>query len=81
MLGHVKEAGDSTNEDANKEADQKDSADGSHKPMYIGAGLPPVPKKLVQRIQSGEYVDMSELLPDRLGINAGPPVELSLIHI
>ena len=43
--------------------------------MFIGAGLPPVPQKLVQRIQTGEYVDMAELLPDRLGVNAGPPVE------
>ena len=43
--------------------------------LFIGAGLPPVPQKLVQRIQAGEYVDMSELLPDRLGVNAGPPVE------
>ena len=43
--------------------------------LFIGAGLPPVPQKLVQRIQAGEYVDMPELLPDRLGVNAGPPVE------
>ena len=42
--------------------------------MYIWAGLPPVPQKLVQCIQAGEYVDVSELLPGRLGINAGPPV-------
>ena len=43
--------------------------------MHIGAGLPPVPPKLVQKIQAGEYVDMAELLPDRLGVNAGPPVQ------
>ena len=40
--------------------------------VSLGTGLPPVPKKLVTRIQAGEYVDMSELLPDRLGISAGP---------
>ena len=34
----------------------------------IGAGLPPVPVKLVSKIEAGEYVDMTELLPDRLGI-------------
>ena len=40
--------------------------------VSIGTGLPPVPKKLVTRIQAGEYIDMAELLPDRLGISAGP---------
>ena len=41
--------------------------------LSIGAGLPPVPLKLVKRIQAGKFIDiMSELLPDRLGINAGP---------
>ena len=43
--------------------------------MFMGAGLPPVPQKLVLRIQAGEYVDMAELLPDWLGINEGPPVD------
>ena len=40
--------------------------------LSVGAGLPPVPMKLVARIQAGEYVDMAELLPDRLGVSAGP---------
>ena len=40
--------------------------------LSVGAGLPPVPKKLVARIQAGEYVDMAELLPDRLSVSAGP---------
>ena len=35
--------------------------------MLIGAGLPPVPHKMVAKIQSNEFVDMSELLPDHLG--------------
>ena len=35
--------------------------------VFIGQGLPPVPKKLASKIESGEFVDMSELLPDRLG--------------
>ena len=37
--------------------------------VQIGAGLPPVPQKLAQKIQSGDYVDMTELLPDHLGIS------------
>ena len=35
--------------------------------VFIGQGLPPVPKKLASKIESGEFVDMLELLPDRLG--------------
>ena len=38
--------------------------------ISVGAGLPPVPKKLVDRIQAGEFVDMAELLPDRMGCTA-----------
>ena len=34
--------------------------------VSIGAGLPPVPRKLVMRIQAGDYIDMAELLPERL---------------
>ena len=35
--------------------------------LFIGAGLPPVPRKIVTKIQSEDFVDMSELLPDQLG--------------
>ena len=34
--------------------------------MYIGAGLPPVPPKLVKRIQDRRFIDMAELLPTNL---------------
>ena len=34
----------------------------------IGAGLPPVPARLVAKIEAGDFVDMAELLPDRWGI-------------
>ena len=43
--------------------------------LFIGVGLPPVPQKLVQQIQAGKFIDMAELLPDMLGVSAGPPVE------
>ena len=70
-LAHIKEVGDPTGGNSKKPADpplkEKPTA------MLIGAGLPPVPQKLVQRIQAGEYV--SELLPNRLEINAGLPVQ------
>ena len=42
-------------------------------PLCIGAGLPLVPHKLVMRIQVGEFIDMAELLSDRLGSNPPPP--------
>jgi hypothetical protein len=32
----------------------------------LGEGLPPVPGKLVQKIQRGDYVDMAELLRDNM---------------
>ena len=35
----------------------------------FGAGLPPVPSKLVTRIEAGEFIDMGELLPDCVGIS------------
>ena len=43
--------------------------------VSIGAGLPPVPKSLVERIHAGEYVDMVELLPDSLGTHGSTPVK------
>ena len=40
--------------------------------LSIGPGLPPVPRKLITHIQAGEFVDMAELLPDRMGITTTP---------
>ena len=37
--------------------------------VALGASLPPVPSKLVARIEAGEFIDMGELLPDRVGIS------------
>ena len=51
---------------------QKSRSEETGKNMVsIGVGLPPVPQKLVERIQAGEYVDMVELLPDCLGTHGG----------
>ena len=52
-----------------KEAGTKESHDSM---FFIGAGLPSVPWKLVNRIQTGEFVDMAELLPDRISVSASP---------
>ena len=36
--------------------------------VTLGAGLyTPVPSRLVAKIESGEFIDMGELLPDRVG--------------
>ena len=39
--------------------------------LSLGGALPPVPKKLVAKRQAGMFVDMAELLPDRLGTAGG----------
>ena len=38
--------------------------------MTIGEGLPPVPGKLIKKIESGQFIELAELLPDRLGFTA-----------
>lgn len=35
----------------------------------LGAGLPPVPSKLVRRIECGEFIELSELLPEKLSFD------------
>ena len=39
----------------------------AHKPFLIKAGLPPIPNMLVQHIQAGSFVGMTELAIDHLG--------------
>ena len=38
--------------------------------VIIGAGLPPVPGRLVKRIREGRFIEMGELLLERLGMAA-----------
>ena len=38
--------------------------------VIIGAGLPPVPGRLVKRIREGHFIEMGELLPECLGMAA-----------
>ena len=35
--------------------------------LLVGAATLPVPPKLVERIKAGKFIDMAELLPDRMG--------------
>ena len=47
---------------------QLDSAGGAKMvtPFLLGEGLPPIPAKLVAKIQKGDFVDMAELLRDNM---------------
>ena len=36
--------------------------------MLTGAAIPPVPPGLVEKIESGVFVDMGDLVPHRLGL-------------
>ena len=52
----------------NKEGDValSGSSAKSTTPFFIGESLPPIPAKLVTKIQRGEFVDMAELLRDNI---------------
>lgn len=41
------------------------------RPAYVGEGLPPVPPKLVVRIERGEFVEMCELIPEFWMVHTG----------
>ena len=46
--------------------------------MKLGGGIPPVPAKLVKRIQEGSFIEMAELLPELLR-NASLPDDINKI--
>ena len=51
-----------------------DTVQGNHRKstsssMSIGAGRPPVPMRLAKKIVAGAFIEMSDLLPERLGIS------------
>lgn len=35
-------------------------------PVHLGGGLPPIPSKLVKKIEEGHFIELAELLPERL---------------
>ena len=37
--------------------------------VYIGGGLPPIPARLVKRIEDSQFEEMAELLPDHLSLS------------
>ena len=44
------------------------SASPSPAPFCLASSLPPIPAKLVKRIQSLEFTEMRELLPDNMAL-------------
>ena len=42
---------------------------GRERGAHMGAGLPPVPARLVTRVEADEFIDMAELAPDKLGLS------------
>ena len=56
------------------EAQQKEKVESvvgvkSATPFLLGEGLPPIPAKLLAKIQKGDFVDMAELLRDNIKVD------------
>ena len=47
----------------------------------VGARLPPVPARLVAKIEAGDFVDMAELLPDRWGITKSSASDTGMVPL
>ena len=50
---------------------------GSDELVFIGEGFPPLTAKVVQKIEKGEYVDFTDLLPKRPMLEENPLTELA----
>ena len=62
LLARTLADGDDPLSDAQEDAGSK-PAKASHQLIPTGPGLPALPKKVVERIHAGEYIDFSELPP------------------
>ena len=49
-------------------AEKSNHSTGNSSVSVFGAGLPPVPTKLIKRIQEGKFIDIGELTIDRLSL-------------
>ena len=71
MLSHITEITSLTHETTSStngyNARLRDPLANKSTMVSVGGGFPPVPLKLVNKIESGEFVDMDDLLPDKLG--------------
>lgn len=55
------------------QSDLKEGSGSSPGVFILSEGLPPVPAKLVTKIQRGDYVDMAELLRDNMEMERCQP--------
>lgn len=46
-------------------------------PIIVSPNDPPIPNKLAQRVWKGEYIDLSEFLPELLG--ASDPISQGIV--
>ena len=76
MADKAKEAGSlSTGTEPDKDA--SDSSKDSNSLVFVGEGLPPLPAKLVQSIEKGDFVNLADLLPKNPGQEDSLYTELS----
>ena len=68
-LTHIREIDDAS--DTDTLTDQPSTI------SFLGAALPPVPHKLAEKIESGAFVDMGELLPGNLSLTEEEPKQKS----
>ena len=54
---------------ASSHISQKEKRIDASSDVSIGAGRPPVPMQLAKKIESGAFIEMSDLLPERMGIH------------
>ena len=57
------------------QSDLKEGSGSSPGVFILSEGLPPVPAKLVSKIQRGDYVDMAELLRDNMEMERRQPAD------
>ena len=49
--------------------------------VFIGLGLPPIAKKLFERIEAGSFIEMAELLPENLNLFTTTDADQSIYKI
>ena len=65
-LSHIHTA-QLTNNGSNQQPNHPVASDGIPTHYFVGAALPAIPAKLVEKIESGAFIELSDLLPEHLG--------------
>ena len=63
-IGEIEEGGDLNDERLVEENKQDQVKTSTTEPVMIAEGLCPLSRKLVQKIQNWEFIDLEELLPN-----------------